>query len=84
MKTVRARQLQLLEKMAIKPEPMDISTSGSWNTGEGTSRGSEHNQLAPREKLRRRPMADPTLTDVPCPVRRILLLKIQTDFYEYR
>lgn len=58
-KTVRGRQLQRLEKTAIKPEPVDISTTGSWNIGEGTSHSPEYNQLTPWEKLRRCPIGKP-------------------------
>ena len=42
-KAIRTRELQLSDKAAIKPKPVDISTSGTWNRGMGTSHGTEHN-----------------------------------------
>ena len=41
--SIRTTQLQLLDKVAIKPKPMDISIPGTGNTGEGANHGLECN-----------------------------------------
>lgn len=50
IKTSRARQLQLLDKEAMKPKPMDFSALDTWNSGEGTSHAPEHSHLILRGK----------------------------------
>lgn len=52
-KQLRTRQLQLSDKVAIKPKPMDFPTSGTWNTGEGTGHGPDHNQFIPWGKTQK-------------------------------
>lgn len=50
IKTSRTRQLQLLDKEAMKPKPMDFSALDTWNSGEGTSHAPEHSHLILRGK----------------------------------
>lgn len=45
--SIRTKQLQLLDKVAIKPKPMDISIPGTGNTGEGADHGLECNAQKP-------------------------------------
>ena len=37
--SIKTKQLQLLDKVAMKSKPVDISTPGTWNTGERANHG---------------------------------------------